>query len=272
MDHNTFVAVFGGGGKSVGFCDEYKAVYNSFTTPPSSLVAAAQDRMVRSLVSAGVWAKLDLFYLFAQESNGDSEALKNWVNPGTFDASLVGAPAFTSLEGIKGNGVDAAIDTGYGPSTDGVNLTLNSNSFGAYSRTNVSEAAALVGQSGGQFYLYPRHPVLGNTAIARTNDIANLVSADQSDSTGMWIASRTASDARALYRNKDLRDSDNQATAPLTATDWWFLAIHSGAGLEWSTHQISAAFVGGGLTQGESDAATDAIEAYMDSNEKGVIT
>ena len=47
------------------FTSEYQLIYDNFTIKPSSSVAAAQDRMVLSLVDSGIWAKLDLFAYFS---------------------------------------------------------------------------------------------------------------------------------------------------------------------------------------------------------------
>jgi hypothetical protein len=75
-----------------GFCDEYQTVYDAFTTPPSSSVAAAQDTMVKTLVDGAVWDDLDVFQGYAQSTNSDGEALLNWKSPTDGD-NLVDADA-----------------------------------------------------------------------------------------------------------------------------------------------------------------------------------
>ena len=68
------------------FCAEYKAVYRSFEEKPSIEGAVAQNAFVQTLVSAGIWSKLDVFQYYAQET--EDESLINWVNPGTNDGAL----------------------------------------------------------------------------------------------------------------------------------------------------------------------------------------
>ena len=60
---------------------QYQDVYDAMTTPPSDSVATAQDTMVGSLVDAGLWDMLDVFYLYAQASNAGGDALLDWKQP-----------------------------------------------------------------------------------------------------------------------------------------------------------------------------------------------
>ena len=94
-DGNLFAGVHGLG----GYCPEYQAVYDAFTTKPSAALASLQDIMVRALIDCGAWALLDVFYNYAVHTNAAGEALINWKLPGTFDATAFNAPTFTALEG-----------------------------------------------------------------------------------------------------------------------------------------------------------------------------
>jgi len=76
------------------YCAEYQAVYDAYTTKPSDAVAAIDNTMVSGLVSDGVWAKLDVVWVYASHTNGAGEALLDWKQPtggtdivtdGTFD-------------------------------------------------------------------------------------------------------------------------------------------------------------------------------------------
>lgn len=253
------------------YVSEYQAVYDSLTTKPSAAIAYNQDAMVRALINAGVWAKLDLFYLFAQTVNSASEALKNWILPGTHDASLVNAPAFVALEGFTGNGSTSYINTGWDATTDGVNYIQDSASAGVYIRTNIAGTETDIGarSAAGRFQISPR--VVGDEKQAiGPNDLTALNDAN-TDSRGMFVLTRTASNARALYKNK-VANSDSEASTGIFTDDVFILANNNfGAPNNHSTRQVACAIIGGGLTQANVDALTDAVEAYMDSNGKGVI-
>ena len=57
--------VAAGGG---GYCAEYQAVYDLLDTKPGADTANAQNTLVTELKTAGVWAKGDLLYVFAQRT------------------------------------------------------------------------------------------------------------------------------------------------------------------------------------------------------------
>jgi hypothetical protein len=108
---------------------EYQTVYNAFIDKPNSTVKTAQQKLVKRLVDAGIWTKRDVFYMFAQTTNGASEALKNWIDPTRANATLVNAPTFTALKGFTGALAGGKhIDTNYNPATYvGAKHTVNSN-------------------------------------------------------------------------------------------------------------------------------------------------
>lgn len=113
------ISNFGG-----GFTAEYQAVYDSFTTPPSGSVARAQDAMLKSIINGGVWAKLDLFYLFAQSTNGDGEALVNWKQP-TGGTVLNGTDPCENAGGANGYTTFSAVgNDGFDVTSNGVALHI----------------------------------------------------------------------------------------------------------------------------------------------------
>ena len=109
-----------------GFDSDYQSVLNYATTQgytlPSETQQILQNNLVLDLKSAGIWAKLDSFSVFATDGNSDF-ALVDWVRLTTQTA--FNSPAFTPNLGFFGDGVSAYIETGFIPSTDGINYTLN---------------------------------------------------------------------------------------------------------------------------------------------------
>ena len=264
-----YLQTVGAGG--MAFCAAYQTVYDSLTTKPSDVIAAAQNIMCCALVDAGIWTKLDVFYLYAQTTNGASEALVNWVNPGTYDASLILAPAFVALEGFAGNGVTVAINWNWKPKSNGVNYTQDNASTGCYIRTDVQESKVDIGCEDGtdRTYLISRH------ADGNAYNIINAVgnnSVASAASTGMFVINRVLSTHQDLYRNKIRIINGATASSDMPDREIYSLARNNdGLGDLFSSRQLSVAFGGGGLTTGEITILTDAIEVYMDSNGRGVI-
>lgn len=83
-----------------------------------------QNTFLVTLKTIGVWDKLDVLYVFAQDG-GSAFATINWKNPSANQSTLINAPTFVSNGGFQGNGTSSYIDTNFNPATQGVNYTLN---------------------------------------------------------------------------------------------------------------------------------------------------
>lgn len=133
-----------------GFTTEYQAILNRATalgyTLPSAAQQAIQNQYIIDLKTAGIWAELDVYYVFA--NNGSQEfGTLNWKNPNTNQATLVNSPTFAINQGFTFNGSTSYIDTNFNPSTQGVKFTQNSASRGLYMRTPPSSGVYMDGMS-----------------------------------------------------------------------------------------------------------------------------
>ena len=246
-------------GTVAGFSAEYQAVYDDMTTPPGADTAAQQNIMFNRILDT---ADLDLFYLTAQSYNSAGEADINWISPGTYDLTAVGAGGLTGTkyQGYTGDGTNY-LSTNYNASLNGTNYVRDDGSFGVYIRNNRPDQAAL-GVS--VTYIWPRHAD-GNTyyRIQRTSDATNA----STNSTGFWVVSRRGVNDVELYRNGSGIDTDAAASEQVENATFTILA---GAGATQSQFQVSAAFVGEGLTDEQVTEINAAIEAYMDFLGTGV--
>lgn len=260
---------------TAAFGAEYQVVYNAMTTPPPSSIASAQNAMVEALVAAGVWAKLDAMWVFAGHTNSGGESLINWLNPGTWDAILNGAPnpTFTALEGIKGDGVNGYADLVMTP-VDGVNFQLNSGTIGVYSRTN--EAAGTAQEMGS----YQTGSHISMLACRFTGDeLEGVINSTApatyavTDSLGFNAISRRDSADLYPYKNGTEGTPTARASASVGNVPFYACAYRLGGSASgFSSKQLSLAFVAAGLVESELDAFFNAFETYMDSNGKGVVT
>ena len=250
------------------YCAEYQAVYDAYTTKPSAEAAAIDNTMVAGLVSDGVWAKLDVFYLYAVHTNDDGEALINIINPGTYDATAYNAPTFTALEGFTG------ADTKYidwNVSLNALtNYAQNDGCIGAYVRTNVDESATVIGAETGADR---------TTLFIRSSDNATLrlnassgTGTSNTDSRGMYIGNRVLSTHHDLYKNGALLIHDNIASSGIPTHNMYSLCRNNDGVAElFVTTQLSMIFAGGGLTQTDITNLTNRFETRMDALGKGVI-
>lgn len=122
------------------FDADYQAILDRSTalgyTAPSASQQTLQNTLVTDLKTAGVWDKLDVFYVFATDGDSDFATL-NWKAPSSHQVTKVNSPTFTADSGFTGNGSSSYLNTNYDPSTSGTNYTLNDASISIWSNTFV---------------------------------------------------------------------------------------------------------------------------------------
>jgi len=253
-----------------GYCPEYQTVYDSLTTKPSAAIAAAQNTLVSTLVDAGIWAKFDIFYLLAQSVNSAGEALKNWKNPGTFDITEVGSPAFVALEGFTAS-VDNYLNTGYNPYTDQINYSRDSACIGVYSRTDAANTLYDIGVDGPVDITLQCMYSTGDI-LSRLNSGSNIAGA-VTDSLGLFVGNRPNSGTQEVWQNGVKKGTSAAIDSTGLASGSVFIGCRNSNGTpaSYSTRQLSCAFIGGKLSDLDFPVLANAIETYMDSNGKGVV-
>ena len=255
------------------FIAQYRTVYDSMTTSPVEATADADNTMVSTLVGASLWnTKFDVFDVFAQDVNSDGEALKNFIDPGTNDPAIGGgAPTFTALEGFTGNGSNAYLNF-FNPGDGGsYNYLRSAASVGVYIRNNVAEGKYVFGSIGSSDQqLQPRSA--GDQSFIKLNDNSTITLDPITDSTGLWIISRTAAAVIRVYRNGSDIGGGTASSAALIDQMMLLLGLNNnGTPALFGTNQVSLAFAGGALTAPNVTTITNAIETRMDALGKGVI-
>jgi len=234
-----------------------EAIFAAFTTPPNDTRKGLIDAVVVALKAASLWAKIDVLYLLAA---ADAQAAKvNWKAPGTADSTEVNAPTFTADRGFTGASTKY-LDTNYNPSSfSGRVYAQNSASAFAFSVTNSSVDAGMIGNTGGTIILFPRNT--SNLAQGRLNINSTTTSVASTDSIGLWGANRTTSTAQQLYKN-----GSSVATAAGTSAAVFngnAQLMKSGASPVYWTGQLGCAGLGSSLTAGEHLDLYNAINPYL---------
>lgn len=103
----------------------YQAYLDKLTalayTLPSADQQYWQNKLIEDLDTAGVLARLDVFYLFLQDSSAASVGI-NIIDPDNYEITAVNSPTWTSDVGYQGTGGTQYLDTNWTPSTDAVNF------------------------------------------------------------------------------------------------------------------------------------------------------
>ena len=264
--------------KIKGYCSQYQAVYNKLVElndVPDTLIAKEQNKMVRQEVAYVGWADVyDDLLVLAQQTNNGGGALINWINPGTFDATHVpngGALTFGSLEGLTGDGT-AYLNTNYNPNTDKINISQNSTAVLLYLRTNIAEAGYDFGCNDGTNFLRSSGRTATDTLAYWINS-GNISAVGVMDLGGMNVMQREDASYQDYWLNKVRIEHESDASGGIPNQDMFVLGQNNnGAPANGSSDQVSVFAITKALTQSKIENATDIIEAYMDYNEKGVIS
>lgn len=235
------------------------------TTGLSGAETAAYKELINGLVADGVWTKLDALYIFA--TNTETTAQLNLVST-SFGLTKFGTVAFAVDVGYTGDGSTGALQTGLVPSAGGVNYTQNSASLGAYilsSRAGGFTYAAIGVQNIAEAVIYPKHP--GGAFFDVNNGLTGFATAAPSTVQGQWITTRTASNALAVYLNGNTTAYGTGSVAstgvPAAAIAIFATALGPGSFDHRSADQLSAAFIGGGLSSAQMALIASRINGYM---------
>jgi len=192
-------------------------LFAAMATQPSDARKALYNAIIVALKAAGVWTRIDVLYLEAVETA--QQASLNWKSPGTFTTTDTGTPTFTVDRGITGVDSTSYKNTGFVPSTNAVQYTLNDRSAFAWSLTNT--------RVNGEFLFIDQ----GGTSGRCANDPWQL-SFDRSSATlntpgggtsvtspggadGLFVWTGTSSTTFDCWRNTTLFGSPSQTTAAL---------------------------------------------------------
>lgn len=252
---------------------EVQQYIRGLTTPLSNNQINRLNKFVRSIkVGLGISYLSDAFdvmYILAGET--EESSLKNIVKD-SHHATLVGPPLFTQYEGFAGNGISDVISSNYNPFSDTDNFLQNDAAIGAYSRTNNVEGGSLFGarSAAAQLQIRPRYQE--NSSAMMLND-TTFSTVTQNDSSGLHSISRIGA-SKTYYHNTNSGITKSVASTALPNGNLILLAALSSDGITPSnltTRQLAFFFVSKGITQSENDIIFNAIESYLDSNNKGVV-
>lgn len=122
---------------------DYQSVLDKATdlgyNAPSASQQTLQNTLVTDLKTAGIWDKLEVFYMFATDGDSDFATL-NWKSPSSYQATKVNSPSFVSDSGFSGDGSTAYLDTNFVIATDVSNYSQNNASTFTYFESDLTQS------------------------------------------------------------------------------------------------------------------------------------
>ena len=183
-------------------------------------------------------------------------------------ATAVAAPTFTTDRGYAFNGTTQYLNTGFIPSTNGINCTGTNQRLGVYERTNVSSAGISAGTLDAAGRNLTINNRTGTTATSRTNGLTASFTLSVNDSRGLKAASRAGGGSTVKMFNRGVKLTDATIAAGTAApTRAIYVACFNNAGTAASFRASSVGFVvvGGPLSDAQELAQYNAIQAWATS-------
>lgn len=242
--------------EGAGYLVEASALFARFTAPPSASRKVLINTLISSLKTAGVWSKLDAFYMLAAADAQSS--LLNWVQD-AYNLTAVNSPAFDVDRGRTGDGLTSYDDTGFNPTTaTSPKFTQDSGALALWSRTNLANGA------GTSFDFGSPNSYIGRSTTAGQG--TGRPNAGSGQSYGLLVYpghvgySRTASAVWEAYAAGVDSGGGTTVSAALTNANMRIGSIGAGS---FGVNQIAMAFIASGLSAAEELAAYNAIRTYL---------
>lgn len=237
-----------------GYLPATTALVARMASAPPAGRAAAIDGLIRALVAAGVWSRLDLLQVLAAH---DTQAARlNWIAP-SYDLGAYNSPLFTANRGFKGDGAAAYLEAaGYNPSAGGTRYGLNDASYGLWVLTPNTVSGGIdiyLGES----RMARRTPTHTDYHL-RINDAATAYGPG-GDVGAFFAADRPNSATKRQFRNGALNAT---YATPSTVSASYLRLLSTGSGA-YSNAEVAAAFAGGALTDTQHAALHAALRTYL---------
>jgi len=245
-------------------------------TLPSPAQQDLQNNLLQELVNQGIWDKLDVFYVFANDGSKEFGNL-NWKDPGAYECTTSGSPLWTADQGYTGLPVSTTyVDTGFNVGATSSKFSSGDASLFAYVYNDIPN------NTYGDIGLIEQPPYTGiqwgainsrMPAIGALNSRAeyNLLdtstypfwTSDVPTSVGFSHVDRSNSTQIKFYKNGTLLNtrSATQTAMPSTLT---LQFLRGRLAADYSARTVSIGGVGSSLTT-EANAFYTAINTYMTS-------
>ena len=245
----------------------YQAIINYANsngyTLPSAFQISLQNTLLINLKNSGIWDKLDVFYLMATDGNSDFASI-NWKSPNIFELSKINSPTFITNQGFQGNGVSSYLDTNYNPSSDNINLSINSSSIGfwQFSPSLAANSVEIGAEDGNRLQCLSRWGDSKSYFPINSTSFPNVTA---STNIGLFQNNRTSSTTVNQFVNgvKNGTDqSDSSSAIPNRSVS--ILARNAASPFGYSSRTLSMAFVGENLENEASDFYNH-LNSYMNN-------
>lgn len=234
-----------------GLAPETRALLERFVVAPSGSRVTQIDRLIRALLAAGVWQRLDALYVLAAH---DAQAARcNWVAD-RYNLTEVNGPSFVPDQGYAGDGVASYLSCN---TTGGLEkFTQNDCHMGLWALTDLLNGAAASHDCGDQ----------NNTIVRATTGQAGIRPNTSSSTAGSGLTypghlgwNRTSATDWQSYDSGVPVASGTAASAAITSPDFRVC----GRGSLFGVNRIAVHHLGAGLAGSSWYQIYGALDPYI---------
>lgn len=248
--------------QAAGCADSDVLAFLAATGITDTTISDALCALVTSAKADGWWSKLKAIYpIVGGTATTHKFNLKNPADTNAaFRLTFIGGGTHAST-GWKPNGTNGYARTYYVPSTES---TVETASFGAYSRTNLTGANYIYGcfNPAGPYRMW--HNFNGNIQILQTS----LITYTANPSTRLFISRREGATLNQSYRDGTSLGTNTSTQSVIPSFEFYFGALNNnGTATNFTAHELAFAFLGDSTALTSTDAAniTSAVNTFQTS-------
>jgi hypothetical protein len=258
-------------GRSIGTQTVSDADAQAFVTNAAivdQVEANAVNKLVIDMKAAGVWSKMKAIYPFV---GGSASSHKfNLKDPRDLNAAFrlqFFGGVTHSANGIQGNGTNGYANTFIKPNP---NLINNSSHISFYSRTNINGTFWDMGVANDTTSYLTMNIRQADLFRPFAQDIT-VNTASNTDSRGLYIANRSASNAKSGFKNNTKVVTSTAASSTRATNDIYLLAIwFSNNPSFYTPRECAFSSIGDGLTDTEAANLYTAVQAFQTSLSRNI--
>lgn len=241
-------------------CDPDAVAFLAAAGITDATITSAICTLVTTMKADGTWAKMSAIYPFV----GSTASQQKWnlKDPrdlnAAFRLNFVGGWSFSN-NGALPNGTNSYANTFLSPS---VNLSLNSHSYGIYSRTNNITGSQIYGCTNAGFVNFIQNNL--TAANLYSGGISTgFISYTAAPTTSLIMGTRTSNTLFKGFRANVLLGTNTNSISALPNVSVYLGArSNNGTAVAFSLHQLAFAFLGGGLNDTESASLYTDVQAF----------
>jgi len=216
----------------------YQAILNNASSrgviQPSANEKTIQNALVKNLIDDGIWARLDAFYMCANNITDATGgfALINWKNPSSNYGTSTALPSISPKSGFTGNGSTQFVNLNFN-ATAGTNFANPNGSFGVWVGTLAGVASPVIAAGLANNRIRNGSSIISGATVTTPNYTSNS-----------FLHLNKTSGAVVSFRN-GISTSGSNVT--WVADNNSFNLLKYNDSTSFGTSQIKVAFIGGDL-------------------------